>query len=270
MTTTPDSGESETVLELWRASEVFVYKVPPLTSTTGGYKAADWNLEAPAVTGSLKLLSRGSTVRVEIFDLKGNKVASCPITLDEDETKPSANLEWWVETVKDSSRYFVVRAVDPATKRQALLGVGFRERNAAFEFQSALDDHFKRVIRLRKAAAAGGSSSGAGAEGDSAGDGADEASGAGAADSGKFQLNGKITLKLGPKRGKQSDAGGAEQQAGGGGGGLGLAPPPSSSSSSPSVLAPPPATSAAPAAAPAGGAAGGAGAGGDVEWGDFQ
>ena len=124
----------EAVIELWRAAEVFVYKVPPLTSTQG-YKAADWNLEKPQVTGSLKLLSKGHTVRVEIFDLKGTKIASCPITLDEDATKPASSLEWWVETVKDSSRYFVVRAVDPASKRQALLGVGFRERNAAFEFQ---------------------------------------------------------------------------------------------------------------------------------------
>ena len=257
-----DAAE-ETVIELWRAPEVFVYKVPLLTSTHG-YKAADWNLEKPQVTGSLKLLSRGPAVRVEVFDLKGTKVASCPITLDPDETKPASALEWWVEVVKDSSRYFVVRAVDPATKRQALLGVGFRERNTAFEFQSALNDHFKRVVRQRKAVQQQQQQ-----QQEGAGE-ADDGAGRGAAEPfNKYQLSGRITVKLGKTGGASSGASSGE----GGGADGGLAPPPGAGgspvvSTESAGASPPLAPLPSPATAPA--ATDGGGGGGDVDWGDFQ
>jgi hypothetical protein len=192
MSSTPD--EEEIPVEIWKCSEVFVYKVPPLTSTTAGYKAGDWGLDKPQITGGLKLLSKGVTLRVEIFD-KGNKVASCPIKLDEDTNNPASSLEWWVISVTDSSRYFVVRAVDPNTKRQAMIGIGFRERNAAFEFQSALNDHFKRVIRSRQANNNKSEQSDDDNNGESSGNNNNNNNNE-MNESGKYKLTGKITLKL--------------------------------------------------------------------------
>lgn len=149
-----DEKETEYVMELLRFAEVFVYKVlvAPGVQTTG-HRAETWKLDTPFATCSLKILSKGEAAMLQLFNIEKDKglVAACPIALDLDQSKPEANLEFWVEQVKDSSRYFVIRMVDPKTKRQALLGIGFRDRNAAFEFQEALEHHFKRVLRLRGA-----------------------------------------------------------------------------------------------------------------------
>jgi serine/threonine kinase 38 len=51
-----------------------------------------------------------------------------------------------VETVLDSSRYFVLRIEDGRGKH-AFVGLGFGERNEAFDFNVALSDHEKYVKR---------------------------------------------------------------------------------------------------------------------------
>lgn len=64
-----------------------------------------------------------------------------------------------VEGAADSSRNFVLRIVDPATKRHAYLGINFAERSHAFDFNVSLTDFEKTVMReeeLKKAAASGG------------------------------------------------------------------------------------------------------------------
>ena len=51
----------------------------------------------------------------------------------------------------DSSRYFVVRVVDTASGRHAFVGLGFREREAASDFNAALYDHLQYVRRKKTA-----------------------------------------------------------------------------------------------------------------------
>ncbi|KFW83836.1 Adaptin ear-binding coat-associated protein 2, partial [Phalacrocorax carbo] len=49
-----------------------------------------------------------------------------------------------VESVTDSSRYFVIR-IEDGNGRRAFIGVGFVDRGDAFDFNVALQDHFKWV-----------------------------------------------------------------------------------------------------------------------------
>lgn len=60
----------------------------------------------------------------------GDLFAMCPV--------PIGQRDIAVEPASDSSRNFVLRVVDPASKRHAFLGLGFTERHEAFDFNVAL------------------------------------------------------------------------------------------------------------------------------------
>ncbi|KAH9259432.1 hypothetical protein BASA81_002475 [Batrachochytrium salamandrivorans] len=144
------ASEEELVQTVVSFHEVFTYRVPPLTSNAAGYRAEQWNLEAPFSTGPMAVFSKGEVILIKISSPGRGLIAQVTIQLDLDRlSSPEAKLDYWVEQTKDSSRYFVLRMVDQKTKKKALLGVGFRERAAAFEFQEALIHHFNRVKRWR-------------------------------------------------------------------------------------------------------------------------
>ena len=63
----------------------------------------------------------------------GELFAECPLPKD-------AKVATVVEPVIDSSRYFVLRVEDEATRRHAFLGLGFRERDAASDFKLAVQE----------------------------------------------------------------------------------------------------------------------------------
>lgn len=69
------------------------------------------------------------------------------------EIKPQESITPFVDGVIDSSRYYVLRIKDPASSRTTLLGVGFREREVAFDFKQALNDYVRYVDRMAAAKA---------------------------------------------------------------------------------------------------------------------
>ncbi|KAF9428765.1 Adaptin ear-binding coat-associated protein 2 [Podila epigama] len=133
-----EDQDYESVLLVIR--ECYVYKIPPLSSSRG-HRAADWgNVEEPLWRGRLRIIAQGKKCFIRLEDGKtGELFAVCPY----EENKGC------VEAVKDSSRYFVVRIEDQG--RHAFLGLGFLDRSHAFDFNVALQDHFKHIAAERAA-----------------------------------------------------------------------------------------------------------------------
>jgi len=114
--------------------ECLVYRLPPRT-TVRGYRAADWGLDKPAWTGRMRVIAKGKHVSIKLEDKNnGQLFAEAPIT--EFPTKS-------IEPVSDSSRYFVLKIENQG--RTAFIGVGFADRSDSFDFNVALQDHFKWV-----------------------------------------------------------------------------------------------------------------------------
>ncbi|PAV61620.1 hypothetical protein WR25_00650 [Diploscapter pachys] len=113
--------------------EIFIYRIPPQASNKG-HKAADWKLDEPNWTGRLKLVSINKLLVIKLEDKEsGNLYAKCPI-----EQYPGPA----IETVTDSSRYFVIRLKNDSGQT-AFVGLGFADRSDSFDFNVALQDHFK-------------------------------------------------------------------------------------------------------------------------------
>ncbi|XP_076003264.1 adaptin ear-binding coat-associated protein 2 isoform X1 [Genypterus blacodes] len=115
--------------------EVHVYRIPP-RATNRGYRAADWKLDEPAWTGRMKIICKGKVAYIKLEDKNtGELFAQAPV-----EQYPGSA----VEAVTDSSRYFVVR-IESDNGRHAFIGLGFADRGDSFDFNVALQDHFKWV-----------------------------------------------------------------------------------------------------------------------------
>ncbi|XP_069890031.1 adaptin ear-binding coat-associated protein 1 isoform X1 [Dipodomys merriami] len=127
--------ESEYESVLCVKPDVSVYRIPPRASNRG-YRASDWKLEQPDWTGRLRVTSKGKVAYIKLEDkVSGELFAQAPV-----EQYPGIA----VETVTDSSRYFVIRIQD-GTGRSAFIGIGFSDRGDAFDFNVSLQDHFKWV-----------------------------------------------------------------------------------------------------------------------------
>ncbi|XP_058247570.1 adaptin ear-binding coat-associated protein 1 isoform X2 [Hemibagrus wyckioides] len=86
--------------------------------------------------GRMRVTARGKIAYIKLEDkISGELFAQAPV-----EQYPGIA----VETVSDSSRYFVLRIQDDSG-RSAFIGIGFGDRGDAFDFNVALQDHFKWV-----------------------------------------------------------------------------------------------------------------------------
>lgn len=193
--------------------EVFVFNIPPRSSNRG-YRAADWKLNEPSWTGRMRLVSKGNECAIKLEDKNtGELFAKCPI-----ETYPGIA----VESVLDSSRYFVLRIQDDSGGRSAFIGMGFGDRSDSFDLNVALQDHFKWVKKEKQIS--------------------EEPTSGPSLDLGFKEGE---TIKINMKITKKDGSDGSKVKAQSTGGGLGLLPPPPSSGKLPA----PPGSS--PAGSPA-------------------
>ncbi|XP_078811483.1 adaptin ear-binding coat-associated protein 1 isoform X2 [Oryzias latipes] len=126
-------GEYESILCV--KPDVNVYRIPPRASNRA-YRAADWKLDSPDWSGRMRITAKGKVAFIKLEDkVSGELFAQAPVN-----EYPGIA----VETVSDSSRYFVLRIQDDSG-RSAFIGVGFGDRGDSFDFNVTLQDHFKWV-----------------------------------------------------------------------------------------------------------------------------
>ncbi|PUZ55837.1 hypothetical protein GQ55_5G244000 [Panicum hallii var. hallii] len=141
----PAPAEAEPLeLVLFQVTECYVYLIPP-RKTAASYRADEWNVNKWAWEGALKVVSKGEECIIKLEDKNTGELYARAF-LKEGEPHP-------VEPVIDSSRYFVLRVEENIDGRQrhAFIGLGFRERPEAYDFQAALHDHMK-YLNKKKAA----------------------------------------------------------------------------------------------------------------------
>ncbi|PAA93936.1 hypothetical protein BOX15_Mlig022187g1 [Macrostomum lignano] len=113
--------------------DVKVYRLPPRQSNRA-VRAADWQLESPDWCGRLRIVVVDKRLWLRLEDkTSGDLFARCPV-----DAFPGVA----IEPVADSSRYFVIRVQDDSG-RAAFIGIGFDDRGDAFDFNVAVQDHFK-------------------------------------------------------------------------------------------------------------------------------
>ncbi|XP_066528000.1 adaptin ear-binding coat-associated protein 2 isoform X2 [Hoplias malabaricus] len=84
----------------------------------------------------MKITAKNKTAFIKLEDKNtGELFAQAPV-----EQYPGSA----VEAVTDSSRYFVIR-IEDGNGRHAFIGIGFADRGDSFDFNVALQDHFKWV-----------------------------------------------------------------------------------------------------------------------------
>ncbi|KAI3795127.1 hypothetical protein L1987_37772 [Smallanthus sonchifolius] len=140
-----DTGDIEPAeLVLFQVSECYVYLIPP-RKTAASYRADEWDINKWAWEGTMKVVSKGEECIIRLED-KATGELYARAFLREGEPHP-------VEPVIDSSRYFVLRVEENigGRLRHAFIGIGFRERPQAYDFQAALHDHMKYLDKKKTA-----------------------------------------------------------------------------------------------------------------------
>ncbi|KAK9150478.1 hypothetical protein Syun_008787 [Stephania yunnanensis] len=139
-----DSVEEAVELVLFQVSECYVYLIPPRKSAAS-YRADEWDVNKWEWEGILKVVSKGEECIIKLEDRNTGELYARAFLRD-GEQHP-------VEPVIDSSRYFVLRVEENigGRLRHAFIGIGFRERPQAYDFQAALHDHMKYLNKKKTA-----------------------------------------------------------------------------------------------------------------------
>ncbi|KAJ6975673.1 hypothetical protein NC653_031489 [Populus alba x Populus x berolinensis] len=140
-----ESEETEAIeLILFQVSECYVYMIPPRKSAAS-YRADEWDVNKWTWEGNLKVISKGEECIIRLEDKTTGELYAQAFLRNGD-LHP-------VEPVLDSSRYFVLRIEENigGRLRHAFIGIGFRERAEAYDFQAALHDHMKYLDKKKTA-----------------------------------------------------------------------------------------------------------------------
>uniref|UniRef100_A0A7S4EF50 NECAP PHear domain-containing protein n=1 Tax=Pseudo-nitzschia australis TaxID=44445 RepID=A0A7S4EF50_9STRA len=125
-------------------AECFMYRLP--RGSKSPFRADGWPLTKPLQCVSLRVERRGDVLLLIFTFTHGDAgsrgqqklFALCPIDIVNQTDNEKKKVDHFVEAVLDSTRYFVVRVKDEKADREALIGLGFRDREEAGDFRAAL------------------------------------------------------------------------------------------------------------------------------------
>jgi len=133
--------------------ECFMYRLPK--GSKSPYRADAWPLTKPLQCVSLRVERRGDVLLL-IFTYTHGDVgpksqqklfALCPLDIVNQTDSEKKKTGHFVEAALDSTRYFVVRVTDEKSDREALIGLGFRDREEAGDFRTALAKYESDIKR---------------------------------------------------------------------------------------------------------------------------
>ena len=120
-------------------------------------RAEDWNLAKPLQTCSLLVERRGDQLVLDFFTAEGTlfaqSIVDCSVNGASDE--PPKRIQYWLEQVVDSSRYFTLRILG-GQGREATIGFGFRDRDQATDLRESMQ-HYENSMRREQQVASEGS-----------------------------------------------------------------------------------------------------------------
>lgn len=134
-------------------AECFMYRLP--SGSDSPYRADGWPLTKPLQCVSLRVERRGDVLLL-IFTYTHGDVgargqqklfALCPMDIVNQKDDEKKTIDHFVEAVTDSTRYFVVRVKDEKAEREALIGLGFRDREEAGDFRAALSKYEQDISK---------------------------------------------------------------------------------------------------------------------------
>lgn len=144
----PNIGE----MILVTIDECNVFKLPPRKTITP-MKAKDWDSSWHIWTGTLMIIRHHDsyTGEIRLIDTKTRELfATTPLDCFKDlknnnvSNRSSIELPINVlESVSDSSRFFILNIYDNATSSKAYIGIGFQDRSKSFALNVALQDFYK-------------------------------------------------------------------------------------------------------------------------------
>ena len=116
-------------------------------------------MAAPLKTCSLLVEQHGDTLHLNFQHLQNPDDPSsltlfAQAKIDLKKGDKMLSMEYFVESVVDSSRYFVVRIIDEKSGREARIGFGFRDREEATDFRESLQYYARSLKRQEEAAEA--------------------------------------------------------------------------------------------------------------------
>mmetsp|Transcript_12437 Transcript_12437/g.29614 ORF Transcript_12437/g.29614 Transcript_12437/m.29614 type:complete len:159 (-) Transcript_12437:1465-1941(-) len=132
-------------------AECFIYRLP--SGSKSPYRADGWPLTKPLQCVSLRIERRYNDLLL-IFtythDGKANSASKLFALSSINLVDKDSPMEHYVESVLDSTRFFVIRVTDDKAGREALVGLGFRDRQEANDFRAALSKYENEIASEKK------------------------------------------------------------------------------------------------------------------------